>query len=105
MLQEDNEANDPDYDPELRDDSDNLDTELCEEGPGVYNMTPIRRTAAVASRLGVGNEALAKILTSHNLECGDGTIITEKKVRCQRSMVFNEAIEKRKGMTAYGKRT
>ena len=35
----------------------------------------------MAARLDVGNEALAKILTSHNIDLGNNMIVTEKKVR------------------------
>ena len=82
---------------------DDSDTELDYGQPRVYNTTPLRRTAEVASRLGISNEAVAKVLSCYNMDLGNGVIVTEKKVRCQKSTVYDEAIEKRKGMEAPGK--
>ena len=65
-------------------------------------MTPLPRTAEMASRLGIGNEAVAKILTCHNMDLGSPQVVTEKKIRGQRAAVQNEAIQKRKGLSVPG---
>ena len=57
----------------------------------------------MAARLGVGNEALAKILTCHNMDRGERKVVTEKKIRCQKALVYKEAVASRHGLAAHGK--
>ena len=68
----------------------------------VYNKTPLRQSAKMAARLGIGHESMAKLLTSYNGDIGRDEIVTEKKVRCQKSIVFKEALTKRIGKVIYG---
>ena len=68
----------------------------------MYNVSPLPKTLEMAARIRIGNEALAKILTSHNEDLGNIEVVTEKKVRSQRKMVYGEAVNKRKGADAHG---
>ena len=56
----------------------------------------------MAARLNVGNEALAKILTSHNIDLGNNLIVREKKVRTQTQGVYCEAVNRIHGADAFG---
>lgn len=56
----------------------------------------------MATRLGVGNEALAKILSCHNKDVGRDEIVTAKKVRSQKRRVHHEAVNSRIGAEAHG---
>jgi hypothetical protein len=63
----------------------------------------LRNTASVAARLNVGNEALAKILTSYNCDTGSPVVITEKKVRSQKTLAYQEAKATRMNLDVHGK--
>ena len=43
------------------------------------------------------------ILTEYNFETGISEVITEKKVRSQKSLAFKEAIQSRMGLAVHGK--
>ena len=76
--------------------------EYTDEKQVTYNLSPLFRTVSMASRLGVGNEALAKLLTCHNMDNGCEELVTQKKVRSQKTRVYKEAVASRKGTDAHG---
>ena len=94
------QTTDPDYIPNVD------DADLCdEEEHYTYNTTPLQNATEMAVRLGIGNEALAKLLTCYNrdLDLTSKTdIVTEGKIRSQKKLLFENACNKKRGMDVYG---
>ena len=56
-------------------------------------------------RLGIGSEALAKLLTCYNIDMNlnsNTDIVTEKKIRSQKKILFEEACDKKRKLHVKG---
>ena len=82
------------------------DTDLCEdEEQYTYNTTPLPNATEMAVRLGIGSEALAKLLSCYNLDVNltsNADIVTEGKIRSQKKLLFEDACNKKRGLDVHG---